>query len=78
LSTASRVYGLPEALEKHCIQAGLFVDKKVEGLKRRGFAHPRLWICRRFSTVGVRQERISTSFVVQDTSFAETRVPADR
>jgi hypothetical protein len=43
---------MPEALEKHCIQAGLFVDKKLDGKEKPGFAHPLLWICRRFSTVG--------------------------
>jgi hypothetical protein len=51
LSTASTVYVLPDALEKHCIQAEPNVDKNGSASKKAAFAHLLLWICRRFSTV---------------------------
>jgi hypothetical protein len=51
LSTASTVYVLPDALEKHCIQAEPNVDKNGSASKKAAFAHVPLWICRRFSTV---------------------------
>jgi hypothetical protein len=51
LSTASTVYVLPDALEKHCIQAEPNVDKNSSASKKAAFAHLLLWICRRFSTV---------------------------
>jgi hypothetical protein len=42
---------LPDALEKHCIQAEPKVDKTGSASKKAAFAHTPLWICRRFSTV---------------------------
>jgi hypothetical protein len=42
-----------DSLEKHCIDAEPMLDKKT-GSQKNGFsAHPVLWICSRFSTVGV-------------------------
>jgi hypothetical protein len=41
---------LPEALEKHCIEAESFLDKNAGPGKKAAFAHLPLWICRRFST----------------------------
>jgi hypothetical protein len=44
---------LTDRLEKHCIDAEPMLDKKT-GSQKNGFsAHPVLWICRRFSTVGL-------------------------
>jgi hypothetical protein len=53
LSTASTVYVLPNALEKHCIEAEPFLDKSGRPGKNAAFAHVMLWICRRFSTDAV-------------------------
>jgi hypothetical protein len=58
LSTASTVYVLPDALEKHCIQAEPNVDKNGSASKKAAFAHLLLWICRRFSTNDVVLQRI--------------------
>jgi hypothetical protein len=44
---------LPDALEKHCIQAEPIVDKNHFVGKKRSSAHLPLWICRRFSTDAV-------------------------
>jgi hypothetical protein len=44
---------LPDALEKHCIQAEPIVDKNGSVSKKRASAHLLLWICRRFSTDGL-------------------------
>jgi hypothetical protein len=44
---------LPNALEKHCIEAEPFLDKSVRPGKNAAFAHVMLWICRRFSTDAV-------------------------
>jgi hypothetical protein len=41
---------LPNALEKHCIEAEPFLDKNAGPAKNAAFAHLALWICRRFST----------------------------
>jgi hypothetical protein len=41
---------LPDALEKHCIQAERIVDKNHFVGKKRSSTHLPLWICRRFST----------------------------
>ncbi|WP_230025521.1 hypothetical protein [Massilia sp. Bi118] len=41
---------LPDALEKHCIQAERNLDKNAWASKKRASAHLLLWICRRFST----------------------------
>jgi hypothetical protein len=41
---------LPDALEKHCIQAEPILDKNALAGKKAASAHLLLWICRRFST----------------------------
>jgi hypothetical protein len=41
---------LPDALEKHCIQAEPILDKNALAGKKVASAHLPLWICRRFST----------------------------
>jgi hypothetical protein len=41
---------LPDALEKHCIQAEPILDKNALAGKKTASAHLLLWICRRFST----------------------------
>jgi hypothetical protein len=41
---------LPDALEKHCIQAEPILDKNALAGKKAASAHLPLWICRRFST----------------------------
>ena len=41
---------LPDALEKHCIQAEPILDKNALASKKVASAHLLLWICRRFST----------------------------
>jgi hypothetical protein len=41
---------LPNALEKHCIQAEPILDKNALAGKKVASAHLPLWICRRFST----------------------------
>ena len=51
LSTASTVYVLTDRLDKHCIDAEPMLDKKAGSSQNEVFAHPVLWICRRFSTV---------------------------
>jgi hypothetical protein len=51
------VYLLPNALEKHCIQAEPFLDKTPWFSKNTAFAHLPLWICRRFSTSAPVYER---------------------
>ena len=63
LSTASTVYALPERLDKHCIGAEPMLDKKPGSRKSGRSAHPVLWICRWFSTVGL-VFRVNLSFCV--------------
>jgi hypothetical protein len=50
-STASRIYGVLDVLEKHCIGAGSMLDKKAEFEKVSGCAHSLLWICSGLSTL---------------------------
>jgi len=60
---------LSNALEKHCSQAGPFVDNIARPPKKPAFAHSPLWICRRFSTV----EAMSRDFLPSELSQTGVR-----
>jgi hypothetical protein len=55
---------LPDALEKHCIQAEPILDKNALAGKKVASAHLPLWICRRFSTDAAVYRRFASSLPV--------------
>jgi len=68
---------LPDALEKHCIQAEPILDKNALAGKKAASAHLLLWICRRFSTdAAVLQRFCRQGCLFADASAASVRLSA--